>query len=206
MNRITTLLASAAFALTASSAIAADAIVPYEEPAPVYGVYDWTGFYLGIQGGYVWTKASQPGGSDTFDGPTLGVHAGYNFQNGNWVFGVEGDVGYTWNERSFGADDVGTDWQGSLRGRVGYAIDRTLIYGTGGLAFTNVYVDNPGGSLDDTLFGWTLGAGIEHAFTDNWSARIEYRYSDFGEFTPNGVRTGIDFTEHALRIGVSFKF
>ena len=138
------------------------------------------------------------------------LHAGYNFQNGPWVLGIEGDVAYTWNENSYfgGLVEAGTDWQGSLRGRVGYAIDRTLIYGTAGLAVTNAYIDVPSApfSLDDTLVGWTVGAGIEHAFTDNWSARLEYRYSDFGEFKPDGIATGVDVTEHTLRVGISYKF
>lgn len=211
MNRISILLASAAFATVASSAMAADAIIYEPSPAPVYAVYDWSGFYLGAHGGYVSTRGDFGATDDTFNGGLLGVHAGYNFQNGPWVFGVEADIARTWNEDDIlgiGFADFGTDWQWSARGRIGYAIDRTLIYGTAGVAGTNAYIDpvvGPG-KLDDSMVGWTLGAGVEHAFTDNWLVRAEYRYSDYGEFEPLGVATGIDVTEHTFRIGVSYKF
>lgn len=214
MNKITALLAGAAFAATATSAIAADAIISYEPvPAPAPMVYDWTGFYLGAHGGYVSTNADLSGVFDEkFDGGFLGVHAGYNFiQNGAWVFGIEGDVSKTWNEEDFmgfGIADVGTDWQWSVRGRIGYAIDRTLIYGTAGVAGTNGYIEIPLAPLkvDDHMVGWTVGVGVEHAFTDNWTARAEYRYSDYGEFKPLGIATDIDVTEHTFRVGVSYKF
>lgn len=212
MNRINILLAGAAFAVTATSAMAADAIIYEPAPAPVSTVYDWTGFYLGAHGGYVSTRAELGGAHETFNGGLLGVHAGYNFmQNGPWVFGIEADVARTWNEEDvFGAGlaDVGTDWQWSVRGRVGYAIDRTLIYGTAGLAGTNAYVDVIGSpiKIEDSMLGWTLGAGVEHAFTDNWLVRAEYRYSDYGEFEFLGIGTGVDVTEHAFKVGISYKF
>jgi len=211
MIRITALLAGAAFAATATSAIAADAIIPYEPaPAPISTVYDWSGFYVGGQLGYVWTELELPAGFGTedFNGFTAGVHAGANWQNGNIVFGVEGDINYTWNENDYlgGAAEAGTDWAGSLRGRVGYAWDRTLLYGTAGIAFTNGYIEGPGIDESETLVGWTAGVGVEHAFTDNWSARIEYRYSDYGG-AGFGLGFGdIDVTEHGVRIGVSYKF
>lgn len=210
MNRITALFAGAAFVATATSAIAADAIIYEPAPAPVSTVYDWTGFYIGAHGGYVSTRA---GGfvDDNFNGGMLGVHAGYNFvQTGPWVFGIEADAARTWNENSYfaGAVEIGSDWQWSVRGRAGYAIDRTLIYGTAGIAGTNAYVDVIGSpiKIEDSMVGWTLGAGVEHAFTDNWLVRAEYRYSDYGEFELLGVGTGVDVTEHAFKVGVSYKF
>jgi outer membrane immunogenic protein len=202
MRKITTVFAAAAMAAVSTSALAAD--VSYDHSA---AVYDWTGFYLGINGGYVRTRAS---GLDNFTGGMLGAHAGYNFQYGHWVFGGEIDVARTWNENSYagGLIEVGTDWQYSLRARMGYAFDRTLLYGTAGLAVTNAYIDIPviPISINDRMVGWTVGAGVEHAFTDRWSARLEYRYSDYGEFEVLGIGTGIDVTEHTVRVGVSFKF
>ena len=100
MNKISALLAGVAFAATATSALAADAIISYETvPAPVSVVYDWTGLYLGAHGGYVSTRADFGGAlgltNEKFNGGMLGVHAGYNFiQNGPWVFGVEGDISH----------------------------------------------------------------------------------------------------------------
>lgn len=213
MTRIKSLLASVAFVSLASSAMAADAVIGYDlAPVPASAVYDWTGFYLGAHGGYVSTRAKLGGDSEKFNGGFLGAHAGYNFiQNGPWVIGAEGDVSYTWNEEDiFGAGiaDIGTDWQWSLRARVGYAIDRTMIFGTAGIAGTNAYIDVIGTpiKIEDSMVGWTVGVGAEHAFTDNWLVRAEYRYTDYGEFKPLGLATGVDVTEHTVRVGVSYKF
>lgn len=205
-------LAAAILAAASSTALAADVV--YEEPAapytpPVVTVYDWTGAYIGIQGGYVWTNLSDATFDEDFDGGTLGAHVGANWQHGNVVFGVEGDINYTWNENDYIIGgfpvEVGTDWAGSIRARLGYAMDRTLLYATGGLALANGYVNVVGvGEESDTLTGWTLGAGVEHAFTDNWSARLEYRYSDYGSI--DTTLGDFDVEEHAVRIGFSYKF
>ncbi|MBI1619887.1 outer membrane protein [Aquamicrobium zhengzhouense] len=207
-------LTASILAAASTSAFAAD--VAYEEPAPytppVATVYDWTGVYVGIQGGYVWTTLTDPLDVDEdFDGGTLGALVGANWQNGNIVFGVEGDINYTWNENDylFGntAVEVGTDWSGSLRARLGYAMDRTLLYATGGLALANGYVNVVGvGEESETLTGWTIGAGIEHAFTDTWTARLEYRYSDYGS-DDFGLGVGdFDVSDHTVRVGMSYKF
>jgi outer membrane immunogenic protein len=210
------LLASAALAVISAPAFAADAVI--YDPAPtapmVASVYDWSGAYIGIQGGYVWTDLEFPAGfglaDENFDGGTLGAHVGLNAQNGNLVYGVEADINYTWNENEYvlfgDTYEVGTDWSGSLRGRLGYAFDRTMIYGTAGLAITNGFVEGPGVDESETLTGYTVGAGVEHAFTDMISARLEYRYSDYGN-EDFGLGLGdFDVNEHAVRVGVSFKF
>ncbi|MBS9720611.1 porin family protein [Tianweitania sp. BSSL-BM11] len=205
---------TAAATLFASSAFAADIITDYQPTVPVAveTAYDWSGVYLGVQGGYVWTSVDLPGGfgSEDFDGAALGGLFGWNFQQGNVVFGVEGDVSYTWNENDYGVGigsvEIGTDWQGSVRGRLGYAFDRTLVYATGGLAITNAYIDGLGIDESETLTGWTVGGGVEHAFTNNWTARVEYRYSDYGS-EDFGLGLGdFDIDEHTVRAGLSYKF
>jgi outer membrane immunogenic protein len=119
------------------------------------------------------------------------------------------------------------DVQGSIRGRVGVAFDRVLIYGTGGAAFTN---QTDGYSLGFPFFGgfpllgretitktrtgWTVGGGLEYAITDNWSIRAEYRYSDFGrspDFPFSSITFGnVSFTHHLkenqVQAGFSYKF
>jgi outer membrane immunogenic protein len=163
-------------------------------------------------------------GGNEGDGFLAGVHAGYNVQFGSFVVGVEGDI-----EGVFGDDDDdftgvilsptgvpvaysipsnSIDWQGSIRARAGFAFDRALIYATGGFAFAGLS-DGIGDSEDDTLTGWTLGAGIEYAFTNNLTTRIEYRYTSYdGENTVfDAVDYGsndIDF--HTVRVGLSYKF
>mgnify|MGYP002622317243 CR=1 FL=1 len=201
---------SMALGLSATGAMAADAII--YEPAPVspplHAPFDWTGFYLGAQGGYAWTTLENGflALDEDFDGGFLGVHAGYNVQNGDWVYGIEGDINYNWAEETFGGVDVGLDWDASLRGRLGYAWDRTLLYGTAGLALANGYVEGGGYDESDTFVGWTVGAGVEHAFTQNVSARIEYRYSDFGD-NDFGLGLGdFELTQHKVGLGFSYRF
>jgi outer membrane immunogenic protein len=208
-------LAAAFLAAASSSAFAADVV--YEEPPapyvpPVATIYDWSGVYLGVQGGYVWTNVSGPAGFDEdFNGGTIGAHVGANWQHGNIVFGLEGDINYNWNEDDVviagTAAEVGTDWSGSVRARLGYAMDRTLLYATGGLALANGFVNVAGGGdQSETLTGWTAGAGVEHAFNDDWTARLEYRYSDYGSDDFGAGLGDFDITEHAVRIGFSYKF
>jgi len=196
------LIVSTTVALAASSAAAADAdsVMPY----------DWSGFYLGVQGGYLSTNMELVGtGNRDFNGGTIGAHAGYNWQYGSMVLGLEADINYAWNSISanFGAPiTVGTDWQGALRGRLGYAMDRTLIYGAAGLALTRGYGTSLGTTMTEGFAGWTLGAGLEHAFADRWSGRIEYRYAGYygGDF---GLGIGnFRIREHAVRLGASYRF
>lgn len=205
-----TVLAAAAILVSANFAHSADAVVM--EPAPT-AVLDtafvWSGGYIGLQGGYAWTQADSDflvGGSDDLDAGILGVHAGFNQQWDSFVLGVEGDVEYNFSENTYGDIDAGMDWQGSLRLRAGYAIDRTLIYGTAGVAFGSGYAESDLLDLDEseTFVGWTAGAGVEHAFTDNWTGRLEYRYTDFGDEEIAGV--SVDPDQHAVRIGISYKF
>lgn len=216
MRKLALSLTTAAFASVATMASAAD-VVFQEPPAPAPmavapAVYDWTGVYLGAHGGYSWMRiVGDDFESERFDGFLLGGHVGANWQMNSWVFGVEGDVSYAWNDNTYATDlgdvEIGTDWQGSIRARAGYAIDRTLIFATGGLAFTRGYVELDGDKETETFTGWTVGGGLEHAFTDNWTARLEYRYADYGTETFNfDSDADARLREHTVRAGVSYKF
>jgi outer membrane immunogenic protein len=175
------------------------------------------------------------------DGFTGGGQVGYNHQVDRWLFGVEADVSYLGLRQSRNATapfpvSVGTfstsnavtaDWLMTLRPRVGYAVDRTLFYATGGLALTEMkysgsFADTTGAneaaSFSRTVAGWTAGAGVEHAFTDNWSAKVEYLYADFGKQsvaspvlagqTPTAaiVNQGADLKTNTLRGGLNYHF
>src|SRR5690606_1699612 len=118
------------------------------------------------------------------DGFIGGLHAGYNWQSGSFVYGVEGDIDYTNVEGGHDFDILGetghlslnSDWQGSLRLRAGYAVDTWLFYGTGGVAFGRAELEASAPTYDtvsdeNTHVGWTLGAGVEKAFTPNWIGR-----------------------------------
>jgi outer membrane immunogenic protein len=154
-----------------------------------------------------------------------GLYVGYNHQfDSPLVIGVEGDIEYANVKDSFNnpfgglsAGSADLRWQGSARVRVGYAFDRFLPYVTGGVAVGNFRFE--GGpdpatlqSWTKTKTGWTIGAGLEYAFADKWSARVEYRYTDFGTASGNlapafpfAIET-MKVRDHAVRVGVSYKF
>lgn len=208
---------AAALLIGASStaAMAADlpsrkvAPAPYVTQAPIF---TWTGLYVGLQAGYAWDRVSV---DNTFaavplnisrDGFVGGAHVGYLYQAGPAVFGLEGDVEGTTIKNS--------GLRASLRGRLGLAMDRTLFYVTGGgaLANQNYTLFSPftgfNTNASATKLGWTVGAGVEYAFAPNWSARVEYRYSDFGKLNvANFVApANISRRENAVRVGVSYHF
>jgi outer membrane immunogenic protein len=205
---------AASVAMTASSVVyAADAVEQIPE-APVAvetpAIFTWDGAYIGLHTGHGWGDGDASGfgggGSASFDGWRLGGFVGYNWQmSSGFVVGVEGDVNYDWNEDSFAGDiDIGSGFSGSVRGRVGYAFDRALLYAAGGWTATNVSVDGGGFDDDDTMHGWTLGAGLDYAFTDTLFGRVEYRYNDYGSGELEGFDT--DFNQHVINVGIGVKF
>ena len=254
------LLASVgALALTGSAALAAD--LPSRAPPPVYlpppPIFTWTGIYVGGQIGYAWASGNNDftgfdpffGTGGTFISTTLGGnpsgvigggHVGYNYQINQWVFGLEGSVDGTSLRNTAAAffPDGTTitaqsraDIQGSIRGRLGIAWDRALIYATGGVAFggfnTNVSIFNPGttlvggvpffanGSVSSTRVGWTVGGGVDYAITNNWSVFAEYRYTNWGSIRENnfGFLSGGEFfngnrhlNQNQVQVGFSYKF
>jgi outer membrane immunogenic protein len=243
------LLASVgAIALTGSVAIAAD--LPSRAPPPVYlpppPIFTWTGIYIGGQVGYAWGTGANnfsgflPDGTviatsagGTPNGVIGGANVGFNYQINQWVLGLEGTVDGTslsntavaaFPDGSTLAAHTTADIQGSIRGRLGIAWDRALIYATGGVAFggfnTNVVLSDPhdgifvNGSRSNTRVGWTVGGGIQYAVTNNWSVRAEYRFSDFGTIRQDlfGLPVGAFFNENRriqqnqVQVGFDYKF
>ncbi|MBC8716121.1 outer membrane protein [Ochrobactrum sp. Marseille-Q0166] len=219
------LLASTVALLAATGAKAADAIV-YEEPAPVVAapVFSWNGAYLGGQIGYGWGKSRFGDEFDTVnvkpDGFLGGLYAGYNFDLGNSVvLGIDGDITYNnLKDTNTFDEDVYLEsklrWSGAVRARAGYAVDRFLPYIAGGVAFGSVKNtigdDEVSFSQSKTLTGWTAGAGVDYAATDNVIVRLEYRYTDYGHkdydfgFDDGSVRN--KFKTNEVRLGVAYKF
>ena len=200
-----TILGAALSLTMASAAVAADfpASPYYTAPAPS-SAYSWAGPYLGANLGYAWgsvdNNLTKPSG---FAG---GVQAGYNWQTGPWVFGVEGDIEVTGAEDTFAPWKFSNPWFGTVRGRAGYALSNILFYGTGGLAFGELRGETFGLAESHTNLGWTAGVGAEVGFAPNWSAKIEYLFVDLADsnFTitgaPNGYRFGL------VRAGVNYHF
>jgi len=220
------LLASAAL-LTLSTfapATAADlAARPYTKApmAPMASVYNWTGFYLGIVGGGAWEDAST---DPKMTGGFVGGTAGYNWQTGNVVFGVEADGAWA----DVGASVTGptlvpgfgivtttlsgkTDAMGTVRGRLGWAVNNVLFYGTGGFAWIDnkLTVSALGVSISDSKFhsGWTVGAGVEAFIAPQWSVKGEYLYRSLGGETyfSGALPTGT-LNYHTVQVGVNYHF
>lgn len=217
-------LGIATFALLATSFSADAADIPVKgyykgPPRSVVSYYNWTGGYVGINGGYGW-------GSSDWDSPLITVKPkggliggtlGYNWQNGAIVYGVEGDVDYSMIKDSqtcaLGPCEVDNKWLATARLRLGYAFDRWLPYLTGGAAFGDVEATragiNPAGA-HKVMTGWTVGGGVEYAFLGNWTAKVEYLYVDLGKFDC-GAACGapvdnVSFQTNVVRAGLNYKF
>ena len=234
------LLASAAMlALFGGTASAADLSVKqpvYRAPPPVY-VFSWTGCYVGGNVGGVWirkdetlTTAFGPAlagtnfGSHDADSFLGGVQAGCNYQVGGWVFGIQGD--YDWTDASGShvnsffptwTDSSKTKSLASVTGRVGYAWDRLLGYVKGGGAWErdDYTITAPFGiaTASETRGGWTVGVGLEYAFTNWLTGFVEYDYYGFGTrtnafVTPAGTPFSIDIKENknVVKVGLNWKF
>jgi outer membrane immunogenic protein len=208
------------------AAVAADMAPRYTKaPPPVVSpAVNWSGFYIGAMGGY----ASQDSGNEFFVGvnPRMkggfgGGTVGYNWQTGQFVFGLEADAAFA--DISASATAFGITAQsrinalGTVRGRVGVAFDSVLLYATGGYAWADNEISvaiPPLVSVSDSQFhhGWTAGAGVEWMFAPKWSLKLEYLYRDFssetyfaGVLPPAGVSSG-SAGFHSGQVGVNFHF
>ena len=197
MKKNLLLAAVSLVALSATApALAADlAARPYTKaPAMIATVYDWSGFYIGINGGGGSSHATWDfvgvgrEGSHDATGGTVGGQIGYRWQSGQWVFGVEGQG----NWADFSGDNTSAlfatrnrtkiDAFGLITGQVGYAWNNVLVYVKGGAAVvSNKYeISSTAGALlsssSDSRWGGTVGAGLEYGFAPNWSVGVEYNH------------------------------
>lgn len=171
----------------------------------------WTGFYLGGLFGYSAGDVEQQpvGTSVEIDGLSAGIYAGYGIQLGNQlVLGVEGDLLASGLDGDGSSSRVDQAFEASIRGRAGVALDQYLLYGTGGLAVADTEVSDATSTDSELIAGYTVGTGVEGQVTDKVTARIEYRYTDYGDNTfdlPSGS-TDVGIDNHSVRAGIGFKF
>jgi outer membrane immunogenic protein len=212
MRTLITTLAASAISLGAFNAVqAADAIdeIP-QAPAAEYiepAAGNWAGAYAG--GTASWQRGDFAGqGRSKANGFGGGVYGGYNMQSGQIVYGGETDLNYSGVDSKNGARKAEQGLNGSLRARVGVDLNPVLLYGTAGVAATNAEMKDATTKADKTLLGWTAGAGAEAFVTNNITARVEYRYSDYGSKNFNlgsgTVKSGMD--DHSVRVGLGVKF
>ena len=242
-----------AVAVFGFASVASAADMPVKAPiykAPPVAVFNWTGCYVGAHVGYGWNHATDTdnpnsdyalGNPIDIDGNGFlgGGQIGCDYQlQSNFVIGIQGDLSATGIEGStlvsfapFGIPSTvnthsKTDWIGTLTGRLGYSMDRSLFYVKGGVAWAHdkysgdvnvgIFV-NETVNATDTRTGWILGGGFEHAFDKNWSASIEYNYMDFGTrtetfplVTPIVAGTfyigDIDQRIQTVKFGINYRF
>jgi outer membrane immunogenic protein len=202
-------------------------------PAPVVAVYNWTGLYIGVNGGGGWGRTDwyfnvvgTTANHDT-SGGLAGGQIGYNWQANQWVFGVEADGdwaninGSTLCPNPAFICASNTRDLASFRGRVGWAAGPVLFYGTAGGAYANTRYSAlmPAGGLPPTAlgfattdrWGYAAGVGIEWGFAPNWSAKVEYMHYGFDNVTvapgllgTNSAALGLNID--TVKAGVNYRF
>lgn len=218
----------AATMLTASNAaFAAD--LPRKGP-PVPTFYNWTGFYAGANAGYGWASGSGTITMGAASGPVSGsgngfaggLQAGYNYQIGSVVLGVEADAQYSAQKGNFdgraGANvftsKATVPWFATARARVGYAFDRTMVYVTGGGVYGESKIEGTSSttgafSVSKQFFTYTAGAGVETALWTRWTAKLEYLYigtPDHIPVPPGTTNLTGTITSHFVRAGLNYRF
>jgi outer membrane immunogenic protein len=239
MTKYIALGAIAALVLGTTAGSAAD--LPMKAP-PLEAIYDWTGFYIGIAGGGSLGTSTHidraTGLGDTIGynvkGGLVGGTIGYNWQRGPLVVGFEGDVSWVGEYGSHIDDGLANlnnpagpfavqsftkeTWLATARGRLGYAVNNLLFYGTGGYAAAGVEAgikDSNTNALlasaTSTRNGWTAGGGLEWGFAPNWSAKFEWLYMKFESkpFITNlaeGPRSSVPLDDNVVRAGINYRF
>ena len=226
--------AVAALVLGPTAAAAADLPVK-AAPVPI-AIYDWTGFYIGVSGGGSFGQSTHidqaTGLGDTIGynvkGGLVGGTLGYNWQVSRFVVGFEGDASWVGQYGSNVDDGLAGNpaftsftketWVATARGRLGYAVNNLLFYGTGGYAAAGVEAgvkDSNTGALlasaTSTRSGWTAGGGLEWGFAPNWSAKFEWLYMKFDSAPLNtlvaeGSRSSIPLDDNVVRAGINYRF
>jgi outer membrane immunogenic protein len=224
--------------VSASVASATDLPAPLYAKAPIMAnpAYDWSGFYVGGHVGYIWGRSRvfddgvlTESGAPT-NGAVGGILAGYNRQSGPLVLGIEADFG--WSDAQGhgtappppplppavqrGPNAYHLKWDSHFVGKVGFASDRWSIFATGGLAVAGFQFQEgtappapPANSISATYVGFSVGAGVEYALTQNLLGRLQYIYDDFGGkdyVTVDGETYRVRLTSQTLRGALSWKF
>jgi outer membrane immunogenic protein len=216
-TRLSGLLAAASLASAMTSAItnattnsvtsvaAAAELAPnyYGGPTP-YFAFSWVGPYVGATLGYEW--GSIENNPTRPNGVAGGFEAGFNWQNGNLIYGGEADSFSAAND-TFAPWQFSNPWFGTARGRVGIAANSVLLFGTAGLAYgelTGTSSGNP--SESRASLGWVVGLGAEVSFAQHWSAKAEWLYFNLDDrrFSVTAANNGL--AANLIRLGLNYHF
>src|SRR6185437_1118036 len=228
---LTAAMVAIGFASAANAADMPTKAPIYKAPPAVVAPYNWTGFYLGVNGGYGWGQTTGDilpaffGGNYDINGGLFGGQIGFNYQlpASPLVLGIEAD--WDWTDikgsqtvtllRLPVSDSVKVENLGTVRGRIGYAWDRFLVYGTGGWAWSSRVSAFCSSCIptDDShsLNGYTVGGGVEYGFTPNLSVKAEYLYAhlepvDFFQNAGCTVTCSLGANVNVVRLGLNWRF
>lgn len=202
------LLAACAVLAAAMPAIAGDLPLRrsnYAQPEIANTLFNWSGFYVGANGGYGW-GSTVGGDADGFFG---GFQTGYNFQvSPSIVFGAETDISFTSADSSTAGSKFGLDYLGTIRARLGYSLDRIMFYATAGLAYGRGDLKVSGLTNEQFHWGWTVGTGVEAMLTHNISAKLEYLFVDLNDETYRSILgpRKVGYNTNLIRGGVNYRF
>jgi len=202
---------------TCAIALLASLAVPVAAQAADYGSQpSWDGFYIGVHAGYGFFDADNSGAGQTWneqaDGPTGGVLVGYNMDLGDYVLGLEADTSFgdLSNDTVIGGIGnvlVAYHGQHTFRARAGMDMGSSLLYVTGGLAMSDIWLRAGGVRDKNFLWGGVVGAGYEAKITDNISLRAEYLYAVYAEQTYQlTAPVSLEYETHSIRAGVAWHF
>ncbi|MCL2716346.1 MAG: outer membrane beta-barrel protein [Alphaproteobacteria bacterium] len=190
----------------ASQASAADLRTPVYSKAPpmVAAIYDWSGLYIGLNGGGG-SSHTDWNGSAHSTGGTIGGQVGYRWQAANWVFGLEAQGNWADFGKSGAWNHV--DGFGLFTGQVGYAWNNVLWYAKGGAAVVdNSWNWGQANSQDNTKWGGTIGTGLEIGFAPNWSVGVEYNHVFLGDQDVGNRRNNVNQDIDMGLVRLNYKF
>ena len=200
-------------ALLAAPAMAADRRVPVQQWQPAYSqprAYNWNGVYVGVHSGAGFDRF-QGAGKKSRNEILLGGQLGYNLQMGGHVTGLEADIsmnGLGKGVKRTGGTSADMRYVSTLKARAGFAFDRFLVYGLGGVAYGSLKASDGLVSKEKSKVGYVVGAGAEYGITDNLSAKLEYNYVSLGkqnfQFANGRARVGVN--EHLVKAGLNYRF
>jgi len=227
-------IGAAALTLAATASASAADLPSRPVKAPIYAVaavYNWTGFYVGANLGGAWSNVAVnsnfAAGEWSFNNSNfmLGGQLGYNYQIGQFVLGGEWEFDWANGSKTSGFHPTAlgplqasfnSDWVMTLAARFGFAVDTWLFYAKAGGGWTQVnnQLKNPAGGMvannSSTNAGWLVGGGIEYAFAQNWTGKIEYSYLGLNDntFSANGTPRRITVSPNLsmFKVGVNYKF
>jgi outer membrane immunogenic protein len=202
---------SAGFAAAAAAVPGAQAAdMPIKAPRYVEPAASWAGWYIGAHAGAAWQQAqSDYGFSFSKTAFIGGGQLGYNWQHGNFVFGLEGDIsGLAGKNKFYDGFSSSIRWLSTVRGRFGLAVGDTMVYTTAGVAFGGVKHEIAPYSSTKTQVGWTVGGGVEHMWTRNWTIGLEGLFVDLGRSNLDTKAGRFRFSNQAVigRVKLNYKF